>query len=313
MRNRYIQRVVTSFPEKTFEHWVSQYITYRYRTHLAQWWPPHGADVEVDPTMLPIGKAVWLELKTATPQARNPTIHDVTIDVPQLLKYHRSGTNPPVYYVIPHPRWAGTLGTASAQPWLAGTPRTELAFRRAGEKWFGNWTRVLPGWSLFAAVHRTGSAHQQTAKLGHWDGKTWTWGPAFEPPPGARHPEWSWREFWDRWQRCGDLDMPSALVLPDNVPSNSGNGGDVDRNVLVDRLSTYRTQSKDTSRELDYQARSLYLPRFTAELSTTRPTGRYARTRSMRGVETEGRPEVTSPDGTDASMLAMLSARELRV
>ncbi len=33
----------------------------------------------------------------------------------------------------------------------------------------------------------------------------------------------------------------------------------------------------------------------------------------MQGVEIEGRPEATSPDGTDASMLAMLSAQELRV
>ncbi len=303
--------MTTSFPEKTFEHWVSQYITYRFRTHLGQWWPPHGADVEVDPTMLPIGKAIWLELKTATPQPGDPDVHDVVLDVPQLVKYHAAGIKPPVYYVIPRPGWEGTLGTRSARPWLAGTPRTDLAFTRSGNLWFGNWTRVIAGWSLYSALVRTGSVHQQTAKLGHWDGTVWTWGPAFAPTARA-HPEWSWRGFWDAWVRCGDVDMPSAIVLPPVAAVHSHEDSSP-RSDLVRRLKEYGEASRGEDRSADYVARSLFLPEMNSQGAENQLTGRYRRTQSFSGVETGDRPDVAVPGGTDASMLAMISARDLRI
>ena len=36
-----------SVPEKTLEHWSSQYITYRFGTHAALWWPATGEDIEI--------------------------------------------------------------------------------------------------------------------------------------------------------------------------------------------------------------------------------------------------------------------------
>jgi len=305
--------LTTSFPEKTFEHWASQYIAYRFRTHLGQWWPAVGADIKIEPTMLPIGKAIWLELKTATPHPRSPDIHEVFIDVPQLLAYHQPSM-PPVYYVVPRPGWSGTLGTAAAAGWLAGTPRSDLAFRRANEKWFGNWTRVIAGWSLHAAIQRNGRAGQATAKLGQWDQNVWTWAPAFIKPVGTYHPEWTWPDFWNEWQRCGSTDMPSSLIVPADSLTQSGDGRIADRSDLVGALRTYGKMVREGKKPgtEDFAARSIYEPVFAPMEEGGLPTGKFRFQRSVKGAETNTID--SSPDSglaAGSTLLTTLSARQL--
>jgi hypothetical protein len=55
-----------SVPEETLEHWLSQYVAYRYRSRAAQWWPAGGEDIDVSSLSARPGKAVQLELKTTT-------------------------------------------------------------------------------------------------------------------------------------------------------------------------------------------------------------------------------------------------------
>jgi len=74
-----------SVPEKTLEHWSSQYVIYLYRSKAALWWPASGQDIDV--RWLPVrpGKAVQLELKTTT--VVRPGVHDVMVDLGQLWEY----------------------------------------------------------------------------------------------------------------------------------------------------------------------------------------------------------------------------------
>jgi hypothetical protein len=67
-----------SVPEKTLEHWSSQYVTYLYYSWAALWWPTRGQDIDV--RLLPTrpGKAVQLELKTTT--VAGAGLHDVWVD-----------------------------------------------------------------------------------------------------------------------------------------------------------------------------------------------------------------------------------------
>lgn len=309
--------MVRSFPEKTFEHWASQYLTYRFRTHLSLWWPTAGADVVVDPRMLPVGKAIWLELKVSEPQL-NLHDHVVTIDVPQLLAYE-NGENPPDYYVFPHPGWHGVLGTPDAAPWLAGVPAPDLAFRRSGDRWFGNWTRVVPGASLRHALRENGAIGQSTAQLGQWNGTVWTWGPAFVAPVGTTHPEWSWPDFWHSWERCGGPAMPAALVLPDRGNIDPDAEGLVDRDDLTRELRALGRVARSThrhrdsverraieSRDRQYTARVVYLPQYGDD---GRPTGKYVPATTAIGtseVWIDAPPE-DNPTGR-APVLTMLPA-----
>ena len=68
--------MVVSIPEKTLEHWASIYLTYRYHSHAALWWPAHGEDVNVGNLPPTPGKAVQLELKT-TYLNSSGTVHQV--------------------------------------------------------------------------------------------------------------------------------------------------------------------------------------------------------------------------------------------
>jgi hypothetical protein len=76
-----------SVPEKTLEHWSSQYVTYLYRSWAALWWPTRGEDIDV--RLLPTrpGRAVQLELKTTT--VAGVGLHDVSVDLGQLWEYRQ--------------------------------------------------------------------------------------------------------------------------------------------------------------------------------------------------------------------------------
>jgi hypothetical protein len=103
----WLMRKSVSVPEKTLEHWSSQYITYRYRSKAALWWPASGEDIKVGLLPARPGKIVQLELKTTT--LIGPALHDVKIDLAQLREYLRRPLGHQPFYVFPRPDWGGTL------------------------------------------------------------------------------------------------------------------------------------------------------------------------------------------------------------
>jgi hypothetical protein len=72
-------RGYVSVPEKTLEHWSSQYINNRFHTHVALWWPARGEDIKVRWLPARPGKAVQLELKTTT--VTGSMSHEVRVDL----------------------------------------------------------------------------------------------------------------------------------------------------------------------------------------------------------------------------------------
>lgn len=100
-----------SVPEKTLEHWSSQYVTYLYRSWAALWWPARGEDIDV--RLLPTrpGKAVQLELKTTTVAGLG--LHDVSVDLGQLWEYRQRPLGHQPFYAFPWPTWQGNLTVAA--------------------------------------------------------------------------------------------------------------------------------------------------------------------------------------------------------
>ena len=109
------------------------------------WWPTAGEDVRVEDLGTLPGKALLLEAKV--PELQSNGSHVVTIDVAQLTKYVSSVA--PVYYIFPAPPWTGDLATSS---WLGIERRADLAYRRAGHRWFGKWTVVCTAAALLAHI-----------------------------------------------------------------------------------------------------------------------------------------------------------------
>src|SRR5229473_1301794 len=102
-----MQRYV-SVPEKTLEHWTSQYITSRFSTHAALWWPVTG-----------------------------PRRHEVLIDLVQLAEYCRRPLGRQPFYIFPWPDWCGRLEDEAS---ASGYPVADLAFSRSGRGfWFADW------------------------------------------------------------------------------------------------------------------------------------------------------------------------------
>ncbi|WP_216896595.1 hypothetical protein [Nocardia alni] len=205
-----------SVPEKTFEHWVSQYILYRFRSKALLWWPAFGADVLTGGLPRRPGKAVSFELKTTTTTGGNPNRHHIDIDLGQLWNYvnHPLGLQP--FYVFPIPNWSGSLDTFARR---RGMHVTDLAFRRSGSNWwFANWTVAMPARDvakvLAGPLKRHGSPNlgvrerlltidvdpSKRTRIVHW---------AATPS----RPLVQWREFWDRIQECGAIDWPQRIVV----------------------------------------------------------------------------------------------------
>jgi hypothetical protein len=128
-------RGIVSVSEKTLEHWASQYINHRFRTHAALWWPATGQDIDVSWLPARPGKAVQLELKTTA--VTGADTHEVRVDLGQLESYRRLPLGQQPFYVFPWPDWPGKLED-NAATW--GPPVTELAFSRSGtDWWFAHW------------------------------------------------------------------------------------------------------------------------------------------------------------------------------
>src|SRR5260370_26716845 len=96
-----------SVPEKTLEHWSSQYVIYRYRSKAALWWPASGEDIDVRWLPARPGKVVQLELKTTTPVGA--WLHDLQVDLGQLWDNYQLPPGRQPFYAFPWSEWYGNL------------------------------------------------------------------------------------------------------------------------------------------------------------------------------------------------------------
>lgn len=205
-----------SVPEKTLEHWSSQYLTYRYRSQAALWWPSSREDIDVRWLPTRPGKAVQLELKTTT--VAGTGLHDVLVDLGQLWEYRQRPVGHQPFYAFPWPDWHGDLSAAAI---AGGRPVTELAFGRSGPGWwFADWMVVLTAAQVGRVLHKELAAHgcarRGTKKrLVRFDlthsqfNPVVTWGSSATPPQVVR-----WRNFWAELEQCGRAGWPQLIRLP---------------------------------------------------------------------------------------------------
>lgn len=207
-----------SVPEKTLEHWSSQYVTFRYRSHAALWWPASGEDIDVNSLPAKPGKAVQLELKTTT--VVSPGHHEVLVDLGQLWQYRQRSPGRQPFYAFPWPDWDGNLKAVAI---AEGRAVTELGFARSGPGWwFADWMVVLTAAQVAAVLDQELAAHG-TRKRGpkkplvRFDvsnsGTKATWGPRAVPSPGPV----DWREFWSTFDECGRRGWSQLIRLPARV------------------------------------------------------------------------------------------------
>lgn len=232
-----------SLPEKTFEHWCSIHLNYRYRSHLQMWWPSNGADIDVIATPHNYGKRVWLELKTVEWKPVSAR-HDLSIDLKQLDAYGKGAV--PDYYVFPTPGWHGVLGAdAASGRWLDGLSPSLLAYQtRSKEKWFANWTFVVPGHVLrrslapeiTAALARGTSMACRIAEIENGRLK---WIPRglteITPIP--------WKRFWEIMETCGSPDYPAQFIVPRGLERTAADGPTLPRSQLVASLRAILSNS----------------------------------------------------------------------
>jgi hypothetical protein len=209
-----------SVPEKTLEHWSSQYITYRYRSNVALWWPASGEDIDVQSLPQLPGKAVQLELKTTMPTSSG--FHEVKVDLGQLWEYRQRPLGHQPFYVFPRPDWAGDLKAAAK---AQRRDVTELAFSRSGRPWwFADWMVVLSAAEVATVLQRELRAHGSRTRgtrerLVEFDSTkpmNPTWGPrhsARKDPKGLI----GWLDFWSELEQCGCVQWPQLIRLPARI------------------------------------------------------------------------------------------------
>ncbi|MEV1159307.1 hypothetical protein AB0J27_28340 [Micromonospora chokoriensis] len=205
-----------SIPEKTLEHWASQYLTYRYRSRAALWWPSKGEDIDVRRLPTRPGKVIQIELKTTVVSGR--TFHDVFVDLGQLWEYCQRPLGHQPFYAFPQPDWYGDLTTAAAQN---GRQVTELAFRRSGPGWwFADWMAVLTTSDVQRVLRLELIAHGNPrrgskCRLVRYDlnrspyNPAVTWGSGVAAPPVVH-----WRDLWQELEQCGRPDWPQLIRIP---------------------------------------------------------------------------------------------------
>ena len=214
---RYVRQMsLVSVPEKTLEHWASQYVTYRYRSKAALWWPTCGEDIDVRWFPQRPGKAVQLELKTTTVPGIN--FHDVFIDLGQLWQYRQRSLGRQPFYAFPYPHWRGQLSSAATGGRL---PVTDLAFARSGPGWwFADWMVVVTAAQVAAVLGGPLTSHGSAMRgnkerLVRFDltrsasKPVVTWGLGATPPVTV-----GWRDFWTTLERCGRMEWPQLILLP---------------------------------------------------------------------------------------------------
>lgn len=211
--------MVVSVPEKTLEHWASIYLTYRYRSHAALWWPTLGEDVHAGYLSPRPGKSVQLELKTTTLSASG-NVHTVKIDLQQLENYLKRPHHLRPFYVFPRPRWTNKLEAAVVA--AGGPPVAELGFRRSnshGPKqwWFASWMVAMTTDDVAAALSAERAKYLKggpsTAVLVRDSFKTgrrktkWVGGGA----PASTIP---WQMLWNVMDECGRPAWPQTIRVP---------------------------------------------------------------------------------------------------
>lgn len=220
-----------SVPEKTLEHWSSQYINNRFHTHAALWWPAKGQDIDVRWLPSRPGKAVQFELKTTT--VTGPRSHEVLVDLGQLEEYRQKPLGYQPFYVFPWPDWHRKLEDDAAT-W--GPSVTELAFSRSGRAWwFAHWMVAMTTRQvaevLDAELKQHGSTDRGTKKpLVQFevtispDGKNRktkaTWGPGKEEIRPA--PVIGWVDLWTELMQCGREGWPQLIVVPEWIVESDG-------------------------------------------------------------------------------------------
>jgi len=203
-----------SVPEKTLEHWSSQYITYRFRSLAAQWWPASGEDIDVRWLPARPGKAVQLELKTTT--VARPGVHDVIVDLGQLWEYRQRPLGRQPFYAFPRPdsAWEGKLTAAAL---AHGRAITEIGFARSGPGWwFADWMVVLTAAQVAAVLDKELAAHgskrrKKPERLVRFDRSSSepVWGNGTTAPSLV-----GWRDYWTILQSCGRSGWPQLIRLP---------------------------------------------------------------------------------------------------
>jgi hypothetical protein len=237
------QRV--SVPEKTLEHWASQYIMYRYRAQASLWWPATGQDIDVRLLPTEPGKAVQLELKTTTPSGSG--LQRVYVDIGQLWEYSQKQLGQQPFYAFPWPDWAGRLDAVAR----AQRPRkevTELGFRRSGSGWwFGDWMVVMTtkqvadvlGPELAAHPYRDRGCPKPLVHIDVEHPKKPVWGDPKNqvPDPGVL----GWSNFWSALDECGRDEWPQLIRLPRLIVNRmqlavSGSSGLYPRGLVAEML-----------------------------------------------------------------------------
>ncbi|TCC32033.1 hypothetical protein [Kribbella speibonae] len=203
-------------PEKTLEHWASQYLLYRYRSKVALWWPVAGQDIDIAWLPNRPGKAVQIELKTVTVSGAG--LQDVKVDLGQLWEYSHLPPSQQPFYAFPRPDWTGELAAEARRHRI---PVTDLAFSRSGPGWwFADWMVVLTTAQvarvLATDLARHGSRSRKASKrlvrydFTHGSTPIITWSNGKSPSPRPL----PWRQFWDTIQNCGQVGWPQLIRLP---------------------------------------------------------------------------------------------------
>ena len=184
-----------SLPEKTFEHWASLYLASRF-PRSEQWWPSRGEDIALAlRSQLGNGPGKRLLLELKVPEVTAAGLHEVRIGRVQRDEHLRRRW--PVFYVLPLPWWAGSLGP-SAHGGPVPDPAASWWRRRAGFAWFGRWTFVMSA----ADVALSLPPGVMPTLYSYRPGCCVTLCPACAPYALLAHAS-AWPDFWRAVQTCG--------------------------------------------------------------------------------------------------------------
>lgn len=214
--------MVTSIPEKTLEHWISIYLTYRYKSYAGLWWPAFGEDIKVSHLPSHPGKLTLLEVKTANSSKSKPALHVVSVNKQQLAKYLAKPLYAQPFYVIVSPHWQGKF---TDWCYKNNLDPTESAFRRAlhtQQGWFANWLMVLTALEVDRIINSSNKPNSATtATLLRVDtsanSRTLTWGNGSSKAPKR----YTFREFCNRLESCGDATWGQIINLPPGTTPSS--------------------------------------------------------------------------------------------
>ncbi|MEU1950838.1 hypothetical protein [Nocardia rhamnosiphila] len=227
--------MAVSVPEKTLEHWASQYINYRFRSNAALWWPTSGVDIDAQGLPLRPGKAVSFELKTTLPGStrvpRPPTsgskvyTHSVDINLTQLRNYLDRPLGLQPFYAFPMPIWQGQLNEHAKRN---GYHPSDTAFRRSRDLWFASWMSVMTTAEVASALASELSGHDIRNKkvsktLVCIDYRVKDRSHSLRWASGrSNHKYYPWRDFWGKLADCGSPDWPQRIIVPSRMISQLG-------------------------------------------------------------------------------------------